>query len=192
MFHNFFALLYICKFPVRSIDCSNLSIMATALAHPGGLGTEFLSSRLGHSLSSKQKSTFVTLNPRRSGFAISSRSAAFLCVAFAGNPGSQGGGQGSSESAKGTKKKPYFRKKRSATKKKKNEEGVAAASVKNDLRALLSNSAVPVFSKGFEASEELEIPQLSTDDDDDSAEDAGIFTVSKIMQEFTIKRLTIN
>lgn len=119
----------------------------------------------------------MSLNSRRSGFAISSRSAAFLCVAFAGNPGSQAGGQGASESAKGTKKKPYFKRRRSATKKKKNGavelgEGVVAANVKNDLRALLSNSAVPVFSEGVEGSEELEVSQLSTDDDDDSSADA--------------------
>jgi hypothetical protein len=156
--------------------------MATTLASPGGLGTEFLSSRVGDRLSSTQRSAFVSLNSRRSGFAISSRSAAFLCVAFAGNPGSQAGGQGASESAKGTKKKPYFKRRRSATKNKKNGavelgEGVVAANVKNDLRALLSNSAVPVFSEGVEGSEELEVSQLSTDDDDDSSADAGICTL---------------
>lgn len=155
--------------------------MATALPNPGGLGTEFLSSRIRDHVSAKQTSTFVTLNSRRAGFAISSRSAAFLCVAFAGNPGSQGGGQGARESAKGTKKKPYFRKKWSATKKKKygaveGGEGEVTANRKNDLRALLSNSAVPVFSEGIEVSEELEVPQLLTDDDDDLCMDAGIST----------------
>ncbi|KAG0616875.1 hypothetical protein M758_5G148200 [Ceratodon purpureus] len=151
--------------------------MATTFVNPGGLGTEFLSSRVGERLLSK-RSAFVTSNSKRVGFAISSRSAPFLCVAFAGNPGTQGGAQGSSESVKGTKKKPYFRRKRSATKKKKNgaaeaEEGVASLSAKNDLRALLSDSAVPVFSEGVEVLEEPEAPQLPIDDDDDICADAG-------------------
>jgi len=137
--------------------------MATALANAGVLGTEFLSSRVGDNLSSKQKSGFVSLNS--TGFTISSRSAAFLSVvAFAGR---QVDRQGSSE---GTKKKPYFKKRRS----KKN--GAVAKEVKNDLRALISNSAIPVFSEGAEVSEEPEVAQLS-EDDVDAVLDSGTFAI---------------
>uniref|UniRef100_A0A7I4DX35 Helicase ATP-binding domain-containing protein n=1 Tax=Physcomitrium patens TaxID=3218 RepID=A0A7I4DX35_PHYPA len=146
--------------------------MATALANPGVLGSEFLSSRSGESLSSKHKSSLVNLNSRTSGFTITSRSAAFLCVAFAGNPGSQGGAQGSNHSAREIKKKtPYSKRRQRSLKSKKNVAaahtgaGVASDISKNDLRALISNSLVPVFFDEVETSGEPEISQVSSEND---------------------------
>lgn len=155
--------------------------MATALANPGVLGSEFLSSRSGESLSSKHKSSLVNLNSRTSGFTITSRSAAFLCVAFAGNPGSQGGAQGSNHSAREIKKKtPYSKRRQRSLKSKKNVAaahtgaGVASDISKNDLRALISNSLVPVFFDEVETSGEPEISQVSSENDQNAVLQSGM------------------
>ena len=162
--------------------------MATSVAKVGGLSMEFVGSRVV--VLSRQRSKVVAFSPRRSCSAIVTRSAAFLCVAFAGNPGgSQGGGAGAGGSEKGglvSKKQQYFRKRRSALKaktKKSSSAGgggrgdsapgdgltmAAAAAASNDLLALISNSAVPVFSDEPEGPEVVEFQKAGEEDSEDS------------------------
>ena len=160
--------------------------MATSAGKVGGLGMEFVGSRVV--VLSRQRSKVVAFSPRRSCSAIVTRSAAFLCVAFAGNPGgSQVGGAGAGSSEKGGKKQQYFRKRRSALKvKTKNSSSggggggrgdlasgdglamAAAAAASNDLLALISNSAVPVFSDEPEGPEVVEFQKAGEEDSEDS------------------------
>lgn len=160
--------------------------MATSAGKVGGLSMDFVGSRVV--VLSRQRSKVVAFSPRRSCSAIVTRSAAFLCVAFAGNPGgSQGGGAGAGGSEKGgvvTKKQQYFRKRRSALKaktKKSSSSGgrgdlasgdglamAAAAAASNDLLALISNSAVPVFSDEPEGPEVVEFQKAGVEDSEDS------------------------
>lgn len=168
--------------------------MATSVAKVGGLSMEFVGSRV--LVLSRQRSKVVAFSPRRSCSAIVTRSAAFLCVAFAGNPGgSQGDGAGAGGSEKGglvSKKQKYFRKRRSALKKTKkisstssgggggdvaSGEGLgmaAAAAASNDLLALISNSAVPVFSDEPEGPEVVEFQKAGIEDSgEEDLEDSG-------------------
>lgn len=128
------------------------------------LRKEFLANQ---DVSSRQKN-FLTLSSKRSLSTIVTRSAAFLCVAFAGNPGNEGKGQSLSVDKKPISKKyRHYRKRRSPLKEKKDELG---QSVTTDLRACISNASVPVFTEDSDELDTIALVEEGAELREDSGE----------------------